>query len=304
MIGEPRPAVRRANRQSSIRNHQSQAVYEYDVYGQPAAADPGHPNPFAFTGRRFDPETGLYYYRARYYNPTIGRFLQTDPIGYEGGSNLYRYCQNNALRWVDPSGADPYDEGDDWTPYYQQDSAASCLAAAVQNLLHELMLQLGENWRIPPEWVIRSGIEMVASDQGKEVDWNNGAFMEYALPVINEFLQGVAPDLSYRAITPIVVKFEYGGIWVEPTWGMTDIEGAAECGPVLLALLNHAVVYAETVATERSGEDLPPGFTPVTTEVIQHRVIDSSSGTDTLYYTYTIARWLNSSSAILVPNWW
>ena len=52
-----------------------------------------------FTGRRFDLETGLYYYRARYYNPYIGRFLQTDPIG-----SGYNYCGNNPLNFVDPSG--------------------------------------------------------------------------------------------------------------------------------------------------------------------------------------------------------
>jgi len=50
-------------------------------------------------GRRFDTDTGLYYYRARYYNPYIGRFLQTDPIGYGGGVNLYRYCRNNPRNW-------------------------------------------------------------------------------------------------------------------------------------------------------------------------------------------------------------
>ncbi|UCD52084.1 MAG: hypothetical protein JSW27_05490 [Phycisphaerales bacterium] len=44
-------------------------VYEYDVYGHVAASDPNHPNPFLFTGRRYDTETGLYYYRARHYNP-------------------------------------------------------------------------------------------------------------------------------------------------------------------------------------------------------------------------------------------
>jgi RHS repeat-associated protein len=79
-------------------------VYEYDVYGQVAASDPNHPNRFMFTGREFDAETGLYYYRARYYNPTIGRFLQTDPTGYADGLNLYQYCSNNPWNRTDALG--------------------------------------------------------------------------------------------------------------------------------------------------------------------------------------------------------
>jgi RHS repeat-associated protein len=59
-----------------------------------------------FAGRRYDIEIGLYYNRARYYNPYTGRFLQVDPIGYGDGMNMYAYCKNKPLIFTDPSGLD------------------------------------------------------------------------------------------------------------------------------------------------------------------------------------------------------
>jgi RHS repeat-associated protein len=100
-------------------------LYEYSVYGQVAASDPNHPNRFMFTGREFDKDTGLYHYRARYYHPEIGRFLQADSVGYEAGMNLYRYCVNNPLNMTDPFGNDPCGPGDPctvWVCFCQCDS--------------------------------------------------------------------------------------------------------------------------------------------------------------------------------------
>jgi RHS repeat-associated protein len=86
--------------------------YAYDVFGRPTIRDPNgvvlaasaRGNPYLFTGRAYDGESGLYYYRARYYDYATGRFLQPDPTGYGDGLNLYSYCGNNPVMLVDPHG--------------------------------------------------------------------------------------------------------------------------------------------------------------------------------------------------------
>ena len=67
---------------------------------------PGYGNR-AFTGREWDSETGLYYYRARYYDPKAGRFISDDPIGFAGGPNLRSYVKNNPATMTDPLGLAP-----------------------------------------------------------------------------------------------------------------------------------------------------------------------------------------------------
>lgn len=80
-----------------------QTSYAYDPYGNTAQTGQASTNPFQYTGREND-ETGLFYYRARYYSPQLQRFIASDPIGLAGGINTYAYVQNNPLRYSDPSG--------------------------------------------------------------------------------------------------------------------------------------------------------------------------------------------------------
>jgi RHS repeat-associated protein len=61
-------------------------------------------NTYLFHGRTFDPISGLYYYRARYLHPELGRFLQTDPMGYEDSMNMYQAFSQNPINFVDPFG--------------------------------------------------------------------------------------------------------------------------------------------------------------------------------------------------------
>ncbi len=86
--------------------------YRYDAFGLPTVTvGPGQPainNRFLFTGREWNTTFGFYEYRARAYNPTIGRFMSEDPKGFDAGDyNLYRYCSNDPLDLTDPMGLFP-----------------------------------------------------------------------------------------------------------------------------------------------------------------------------------------------------
>ncbi len=78
--------------------------YQYDSFGRVISAREGIPNPFLYTGAQYDPETGLYYMKKRYYDPQLGRFLQEDPMFNLSGYNFYRYVKNNPMNRTDPEG--------------------------------------------------------------------------------------------------------------------------------------------------------------------------------------------------------
>ncbi|MGB8323367.1 MAG: RHS repeat-associated core domain-containing protein, partial [Candidatus Acidiferrum sp.] len=82
-------------------------TYTYDSFGNLIASTGSLINNFRYTGREFDTETGLYFYRARFYDPAAGRFVREDPAGFEAGLNFYRYAVNNPINFNDPFGLCP-----------------------------------------------------------------------------------------------------------------------------------------------------------------------------------------------------
>jgi RHS repeat-associated protein len=79
--------------------------FTYDSYGRILSQSGTARSPYSFTGREYDAESGLYYYRGRYYDPQVGRFISEDPLGFAAGdTNLYAYVGNNPINFSDPLG--------------------------------------------------------------------------------------------------------------------------------------------------------------------------------------------------------
>jgi RHS repeat-associated protein len=95
---------------AGVVNGSSQVVdqYRYTPWGQAESTTETVAQPLRFMAREYDATTGLYYVRARWYDPALARFNSEDPIGLDGGINQYAYVGNSATNLRDPSGLDPY----------------------------------------------------------------------------------------------------------------------------------------------------------------------------------------------------
>lgn len=83
------------------------ATYENSAFGEPLVTLGSVYNPYRWNSEQLDAESGLVYLRNRYYQPSTGRFIQRDPIGYNGGLNLYQFAGGDPVNNSDPSGLEP-----------------------------------------------------------------------------------------------------------------------------------------------------------------------------------------------------
>jgi RHS repeat-associated protein len=117
---------------------------QYDAWGRPEM-EQGAPG-YAFTGREWDSNAGLYYYRARYYDAATGRFLSEDPLGLRASLNLYMYANDNPVRFTDPSGRSVVDCYNYWDAWGKCQEEVRCCVKNMMKQFENMTLEQQVEW--------------------------------------------------------------------------------------------------------------------------------------------------------------
>jgi RHS repeat-associated protein len=205
-------------------------IYTYSDYGAPGA---GSWATYRYAGYRYDNETGLYYVNARYYNPNLGRFLQTDPAGLSGGTNLYAYVGNDPVNLLDPLGLCATDaslaSGVRLVPDIDKTPGDSY---AMRDILYQMQNTDGTSYRVdsqhpplyvselikvisgdPPQATVPVGNGTYTSSDPQADSFQDGLGNKVGVTsssYIQSFIVSTTPGVNPSCSAPVIVQ--YGGI--------------------------------------------------------------------------------------------
>jgi len=194
-------------------------------------------NPVQYTGREND-ATGLHYYRARYYNATLGRFISEDPIGFLGGqANLYAYVGDDPIDFIDPLGLKRYDPKACQTKVLNAVNSQFGINLTDDNILPTSSLLPQQGGQVNVDIGINSGLS--------PAQFNVIQPGRYAPPGVLGFLTGYGPSLHVVAeptpLDPTALVFSNSNIGGEYSVSFTaHIDSAWANNPI--GALSHLIV--------------------------------------------------------------
>ncbi len=166
------------------------ASYTYDSFGKLTASTGTVTNPFRYTGREYGTETKLYYYRARYYDSSVGRFISEDPTRFGGGVNSYAYIRNNPINLIDPLGLSAC-----------KDKTKNCIQRALQALFPGATASVGNpTAEVGGHWNFK--VQLQFSSYGSATDFYNAYYTSAQTGFSPAARFGNGPGLHLENLSP------------------------------------------------------------------------------------------------------